>query len=73
MRKTVTKENDYSVKDIIYDIDTKGMNTAVHIRLVRFYQGLRVFGGDSVVHINADDLSLLGISQTIENPIKNQL
>jgi len=69
MKKTVTNENDYSVKDIIYDIDTKGINTAVHVRLVRFYQGLRVFGGDSVVHINADDLSLLGISQTIENPI----
>jgi hypothetical protein len=36
MKKTVTNENDYSVKDIIYDIDTKGINTAVHVRLVRF-------------------------------------
>lgn len=70
MKKTVTRENDFSVKDVIYDVDTKGMNTAVHVRLMRFYQGLRVLGGDSVVHINADDFSLLGITQTVENPIE---
>lgn len=70
MVQKVAEGNDFTVKDVIYDIDSNGMNTASHVRLQRFYQGLRVFGGDAVVHINTEDLSLLGISQTIENPIE---
>jgi Zn-dependent metalloprotease len=67
--QTVTESNSFTVKDVIYDIGSNGVKTAAHVRLERFYQGIQVLGGDSVVHINATDMSLIGISQSVESQI----
>lgn len=69
MTQTVTEGNSFTVKDVTYDISSSGMKTAAHVRLERLYQGIQVLGGDSVVHINATDLSLIGISQTFDSQI----
>lgn len=63
-------ENDFIVKDVIYDVDANGNNIMAHVRLDRYYNGLRVIGGDAVVHINTIESSLLDISQTLDKPIK---
>eukprot|EP00590_Aulacoseira_subarctica_P009945 CAMPEP_0172418434 /NCGR_PEP_ID=MMETSP1064-20121228/4929_1 /TAXON_ID=202472 /ORGANISM="Aulacoseira subarctica , Strain CCAP 1002/5" /LENGTH=825 /DNA_ID=CAMNT_0013157375 /DNA_START=446 /DNA_END=2923 /DNA_ORIENTATION=- len=62
--------NDFVVKDVMKDIGTDGTDTMVHVRLERLYKGLRVFGGDAVVHIKANDSSLSSISSTMTIPIK---
>mmetsp|Transcript_16851 Transcript_16851/g.23990 ORF Transcript_16851/g.23990 Transcript_16851/m.23990 type:complete len:90 (-) Transcript_16851:746-1015(-) len=41
-----------------------------HVRLERLYKGLRVIGGDSIVHIDTVDNSLSSISQTFSEPIQ---
>jgi len=64
------KDNMFVVKEVLYDTDKDGHQVAVHVRLDRFYKGLRVIGGDSIVHINATDQSLSGISQTLLEPLK---
>jgi hypothetical protein len=45
------------------------VKTAAHVRLERFNQGIQVLGGDSVIHINATDMSLIGISQSFGSQI----
>jgi hypothetical protein len=69
MLQAVAEGNTFTVKDVIYDYGSKGMKAAAHVRLERFYQGIQVLGGDSVVHINGTDMSLLGIRQIFELPI----
>jgi peptide methionine sulfoxide reductase MsrB len=69
MSQTVTESDSFTVKDVIYDIGSNGMKTAAHVRLERFYQGIQVLGGDSVIHINATDMSLIGISQSFGSQI----
>ncbi len=53
-------DQDVSVKDVIVDADGTS-----HVRLDRTYRGLRVLGGDLVVH-QQDGGSLAGISDTLE-------
>jgi len=65
-----TEGYDFHDKDILYDVNPNDNSTTeVHVRLEMYYNGLHVIGGDSVVHLNFTDLSLLSISKTIKNPI----
>jgi len=60
----------FVVKDVMYDENDAGNQKAVYVHLDRFYKGLRVIGGDSVVEINSTDQSLTSISQTLLEPFQ---
>jgi len=62
--------NTFNVTDVMFDMSAD-LLVAVHVRLVRYYNDLYVIGGDLVVHINAADLSLLGISQTMQSTLQH--
>ncbi|MBQ0933335.1 M4 family metallopeptidase [Ideonella alba] len=53
----------YSVRDVVIDADG-----TEHVRLDRQYKGLRVIGGDVVVHSHGSG-SFLGVSQTLQRGI----
>lgn len=56
-------EHTYTARDVIVDVDG-----TEHVRLDRRYRGLRVIGGDMVVHTSANGV-LRSVSKTLERPI----
>jgi Zn-dependent metalloprotease len=70
---TQTKRGGYTfkVKEVTSDLGhPEYKNKEVHVRLQMFYNGLRVIGGDSVVHVNAADKTISGISMATINIIQ---
>ncbi len=58
-----SKGQAFVVRDVLVDRDGSS-----HVRMDRTYQGLRVIGGDLVVHQSANS-NLTGVSQTLSRPI----
>ncbi|HTW13561.1 MAG TPA: M4 family metallopeptidase [Nocardioides sp.] len=57
-------ETSFTVTDVVTD-----PGGATHVRVDRTYDGLRVLGGDRVVHRGPDD-SLQGVSQTLDSALR---
>jgi hypothetical protein len=61
----------FKVKKITSDLGhPEYKNKEVHVHLQIFYSGLRVIGGDSVVHVNAAGKIISGISKAMNNIIQ---
>ena len=54
----------YAMRDLLVDADGRE-----HVRMDRFYKGLRVIGGDLVVHSHGSG-SFLGTSQTLQTGLR---